>query len=221
MSPSLTREFVADALSPSAMDPRARALYDLCFLHRHHFNGELVGDKLRLIGRLYAEPGAVPGCFPERGAHCLARSPVDRWFSTLATAEQLEGWLLLEMHKRVMAVFADLAEPEARSLAAQYLHFHFPELFYIHDGEVERAARRLVPGDCGFLAVGDFDPAYGRFHARCRKLAEQLTPERGRRLSPRELDRVLRAWGAMEDAGSAPRPRYDALRSTAPAFAHA
>jgi hypothetical protein len=145
---------------------------------------------------------------------------VDRWFCTLATAEELEGWLLLETHKRVMDVFADLPEAEARSLASKYLHFHFPELFYIHDSLVDRAARRLVEGDCGFLAMSEFDPVYGRFHACCRKLADRLAPELGRRLSPRELDRVLRTWGEMEEARRECRDAgYDAGRS--PAAIHA
>jgi hypothetical protein len=220
MKPTLTREFVADALSRSILDPRTRALYDLCFFNRHHFQDELVADKLRHIGRLYAEYGAGLGFSPERGAHALAKSPVDRWFCTLATAEELEGWLLLETHKRVMDVFADLPEAEARSLASKYLHFHFPELFFIHDSLVDRAARRLAEGDSGFLAMGEFDPVYGRFHACCRKLADRLAPELGRRLSPRELDRVLRAWGEMEEARCESREAgYDAARS--PAAIHA
>jgi hypothetical protein len=214
MNPTLTREFLADVLSRSILDPRSRALYDLCFFHRHHFRDEIVADKLRLIGRLYAEYGAGLGFSPERGAHALAKSPVDRWFCTLATAEKLEGWLLLETHKRVMDVFADLPEAEARSLASKYLHFHFPELFHIHDSLVDRAVRRLAEGDCGFLAMGDYDPAYGRFHACCRKLADRLAPALGRRLSPREMDRVLRAWGEMADArNEGLEAGYDAAHS--------
>jgi len=209
MKPTLTREFIADVLSQSILDPRSRALYDMCFFHRHHFQDEIVADKLRLIGRLYAEYGAGLGFSPELGAHRLSKSPVDRWFSTLASAEELDSWLLLELHKRVMDVFADLPESEARSLAAKYLHFHFPELFFIHDSRVDRAARRLAGGECGFLAMGDLDPVYGRFHACCRKLAEWMAPELGRRLSPRELDRVLRAWHAIEEAGpGAPEAGY-------------
>lgn len=196
MKPELTREFITDALSQSILDPRSRALYDLCFLNRSHLHDEIVADKLRLIARLYAEYGAGLGFSPEYSAHCLTKSSVDRWFCTLATSENLDTSLLLELHKRVMDVFADLPEVEARSLASKYLHFHFPELFCIHDAEVETAVNALMEGDCGFLALADFDAAYGRFHACCRKLAERLRPELGRRLSPREMDRVLRAWAA-------------------------
>lgn len=194
MTPTLSREFIADTLSQSVLDPRCRALYDLCFLHRHHLKDEIVADKLRLIARHYAEYGASLGFSPELGAHCLAQSPVDHWFGTLATAEDLDAWLLLELHKRMMGVFAELPEGEARSLASKYLHFHFPELFCVYDTRVEAAAQALAGGDCGFLAMSDYDPVYGRFHACCRKLAERLGAQIGRRLSPRELDRVLRAW---------------------------
>jgi len=218
MKPTLTREFLTDALSRSIQDTRSRALYDLCFFHRHHLKDELVVDKLRLIGRLYAEYGAGLGFSPELGAHCLSKSPVDRWFSTLSTAEQLDGWLLLELHKRVMDVFADMSDTEARSLASKYLHFHFPELFCIYDSQVDGAVRALVDGDRGFLAMGDHDPVYGCFHAGCRKLADRLAPLIGRRLSPRELDRVLRAWLDVEDArrGGRGATRYDGAVSFSP-----
>lgn len=203
MKPFLTREFITDTLAVSQRDPRSRALYDLCFLHRGHYKDEIIADKLRLIARLYQDPLQSP----EYAAHRLACSPVDRWFGSLATAEELEASLLLEAHKRVMGLFADqgehLGECAARSLASKYLHFHFPELFYVYDSEVERLAREIVGGDCGFLSLAEFDPAYGRFHACCRKLVERLTPEVGRRLSPRELDRVLRAWMERQDARDA------------------
>lgn len=206
MNATLSREFITDTLSRSILDPRSRALYDLCFFQRDHFRDEIVADKLRMIGRLYAEYGVGPGFSPELGAHCLIKSPVDHWFSALSTAERLDAWLPLELHKRVMDVFAELPEIEARSLASKYLHFHFPELFFIHDSLVDAAVRALSESDGGFLAMPDFDPVYGRFHAGCRKLAERLAPELGRRLTPREMDRLLRAWQAREEAPFTARP---------------
>jgi hypothetical protein len=196
MSFTLSREFITDALAESVIDPKLRALYELCFMHRHHLRDEIVVDKLHLIGRLYGNAAAWPdnGFSAEAAAHSLSRSPVDRWFGALSTAERLDPSLLLELHKRLMDVFDDLNEDEARALASRYLHFHFPELFPIYDSHIASALALLIPGDCGFLALADFDAAYGRFHACCRKLTERIAPLVGRRLSPRELDRVLRAW---------------------------
>jgi hypothetical protein len=198
---TLTREFITDILTQSVLDPRQRALYEMCFLHRNHFQDEVVADKLRLIARLFAEGGPVASAFSaEATAHGLGQSGIDRWFGALATAEQIDAALLLEVHKRVMDVFAAMPEAEARAMAARYLHFHFPELFYIHDSVLERAARSLTEGGaCGYLALAQHDPAYGRFFACCRRLTERLVPLVGRRLSPRELDRVLRAWAEHED----------------------
>jgi hypothetical protein len=48
---------------------------------------------------------------------------------------------------------------------------------------------------------------YGRFYACARKLTDKMTPLVGRRLSPRELDRVLRAWNVGEEAVAAGLPR--------------
>jgi hypothetical protein len=201
MKLSLTREFITDALSQSILDPKVRALYDLCFMHRHHRRDEVVADKLRLLTRLYADSPSWPakGFSAEATAHNLTRSHVDHWFGAITTAEELDVSLLLELHRHLMKVFRDLSDEEARSLASKYLHFHFPELFYVYDTRIATALSLLMHGDCGFLALADFDPAYGRFHACCRKLTERITPLVGRRLSPRELDRVLRAW--LDNAG--------------------
>ena len=76
MKPEISREFIADTLAQSILDPRTRALYELCFLHRHHFQDDIVADKLRMIVRLCAETGLdVPGFSPELAAHRLGRSP--------------------------------------------------------------------------------------------------------------------------------------------------
>lgn len=204
MKPELTREFIADTLALSVLDPRTRALYELCFLHRNHFQDEIVADKLRMIVRLCAEHGFHVGDFsPEFAAHRLGRSGVDRWFAGIATAEQLDPALVFDMHKRVMDVFANLPADQARSLASKYMHFHFPELFYLYDGRVAAAAAELGEGECGYLARGEHDADYGRFFACCRKLSERLVGLAGRRLNPRELDRVLRAWADHQEVAMA------------------
>lgn len=206
MKLTLTREFITDALCQPILDPKLRALYDLCFMHRHHMRDDIVVDKLRLITRLYSTSlynvvPAWPGksFSAEATAHNLSRSSVDHWFGALSTAEALDSSLLLELHKRLMDVFADIEEEEARSLASKYLHFHFPELFHVYDTRIASALSLLMAGECGFLALADFDAAYGRFHACCRKLTERVAPLVGRNLSPRELDVVLRAW--LDNAG--------------------
>jgi hypothetical protein len=189
------REFIQDALAGALLDPRTRALYELCFLHRHHFQDEIVADKLRMMVRVYVEQGLNVNEFSsELVAHRLGRSGIDRWFASLATAEHLDQALVFELHKRVMDVFSDLPEVQARSLAAKYLHYHFPELFYIYDAGLETAASDLGEGECGYLALAEHDPVYDSFFACCRKLADKLAAQAGHRLSPRELDRILRAW---------------------------
>ena len=201
MNSILTREFITDTLAQSVQDVRTRALYELCFLHRHHFRSEIVADKLRMIQRLCADHGlAVSEVSPEFAALRLGQSGVDRWFAGLTTAEQIDPALMFEIHKRVMDVFDDLPPDQARSIASKYLHFHFPELFYLYDSRVERAAILLGRGECGYLAGGDHDPLYARFFACCRKLVDTFAPLAGRRPNPRELDRLLRAWTEHEEA---------------------
>lgn len=215
MKPELNREFVTDTLAQSILDPRTRALYELCFLHRHHFQDEIVADKLRMIVRLCAEHGfSVSGFSPEFAAHRLGRSGVDRWFAGLATAEQIDMALVFEMHQRVMDVFADLPVEQSRSLASKYLHFHFPELFFIYDQRVAAAAVDMGDGECGYLARAEHDPEYGRFFACCRKLSDKLSALTGRRLNPRELDRVLRSWADHQDVSALPVARPEVFAAT-------
>ncbi len=201
MQPELTPEFVTDALAESILDPRRRALYDLCFQHRNHLDETATAEKLRRIVRLYAE---YDGCSlsPEAEARRLGRSGVDSWFGLLASAEALDALQLLQTHRRLMAVFADLDEAEARSLASKYLHFHFPELFPVYDAVVAPAAARLAGDECPDEDAPAPDPAYARHVTCCRRVTEQLRPEVGRRLGPRELDLLLRAWS--ERAAAAP-----------------
>lgn len=205
MTPTLTREFITDALCQPVLDPKLRALYDLCFMHRHHMRDDIVVDKLRLIMRLYADAPTWPDkAFSAKAtAHRLSHSPVDHWFGALSSAEALDSSLPPELHKRLMEVFSDMREDEARSLASKYLHFHFPELFHVYDSRIAAAIALLMHDACGVPATAGCDLVYGRFHACCRKLTERIAPLVGRRLSPREMDRVLRAWLDADEAAYA------------------
>jgi len=195
MNALITREFVTDTLVRSVLDVRGRALYELCFLHRHHFRNEIVADKLRMILRYCADHGLqVNALSPELSALRLGRAGADRWFAGLTTAEVIDPALVFEAHKRVMDVFDDLPAQQSRALASKYLHFHFPELFYLYDSRVETAALALGRGECGYLAWPEHDPDYARFFACCRRLAEEFTSLAGRRPNPREMDRILRGW---------------------------
>ena len=213
MNAKLSREFITNTLADSVLDNRTQNLYELCFMERLHFRDEVVADKLRMILKLCAERGLeVHDISPELAAYRLGKSSVDRWFAGLATAEQIDPALLFEIHKRVMDVFDDISESQARSLAAKYLHFHFPELFYLYDSQVEEAAMQLGQGECGFLAGEVHDLHYARFFACCRLLTDRLVSMAGRRLNPRELDRVLRAW-VRQDPDMTSSDRSDASPS--------
>lgn len=193
MNSPLTREFITEALAESVADPRARALYELCFLRRDHLNARIVSDKLNLIVRLPASNGARSAFSTEAIAHRLEKSGVDHWFNGLRTAEDISLASLQELHARIMQVFGELPEPEARTLASRYLHFHFPELFCIYDASLDQRMQELLPQALIAEQAGA-DTVYAAYFQRCRLLCERLSPMLGRRLALNELECVLRAW---------------------------
>lgn len=157
---------------------------------------DIVVDKLRLIMRLYADAPSWPDkAFSAKAtAHRLSHSPVDHWFGALSTAEALDSSLRPELHKRLMEVFSDMHEDEARSLASGPA-LPVSELFHVYDSRIAAAIALLMHDARGIHATAGCDLVYGRFHACCRKLTERIAPLVGRRLSPREMDRVLRLAG--------------------------
>lgn len=193
MSTSLTREFITEALAESVADPRVRALYELCFLRRDHLNTRIVHDKLNLIARLPSSGGERAPFSIEAIAHRLEKSGIDHWFSALRTAEDISIASLLDLHARIMPVFGELPEDEARTLASRYLHFHFPELFCIYDAALDQSMQNLL-AQAAMPEQPTADAVYAAYFQRCRLLCERLSPMLGRRLSLNELECVLRAW---------------------------
>ncbi len=124
-----------------------QVLYDLCRQYPRHVDDAEIVAKVWLIGRAYSAS-------IERGRMSVESDSTNDQFYTLdipkvmrnsGLDEKLQplGRLkelnesnvgtVLEAHAHLVRLFKKLTGKEKRSLASKYLHFHFPNLFFIYD----------------------------------------------------------------------------------------
>ena len=189
---------------PSAWDLGNEVLYSLCADYPAHTEPEVIVAKLWLIGRAYAAPiergRPMPGGLKNEGFYTgrvvpmVLSSPVDSWIGELGGASLSWDDLprILHAHRRLTDLFKSISGRAQRALAAKYLHFHRPDLFFIFDSRADAAVRALVPRPRRVeLRKKEIDSDYSLFARRCLELMERLQPESPVPLAPRPLDRYL------------------------------
>ena len=198
------RSFIEAALQrQSVWDLGNEVLYRLCREHPDHRSADAVLAKVWLIGRSYAaaierrrNTGLAKGddFYFEVVGPSMRKSDVDRWFAELRPLRRPDPAVVVPVHKRLTDLFEKIAGLEKRSLASKYLHFHYPRAVYIYDARAVAAIRRVSPplrrrGG----SFGESDREYGRFFERCLAYQQELEQLLGRRVMPREVDKVLLA----------------------------
>jgi len=188
----------------STWDVGNDALYGLCRRHpEHHDNAEIIA-KLWLIGRTYAasierrrhDVAKVSGddFYTTVVAPRIRSARIDRWLRPLTALRRPVAETVLPAHARLTELFQQISGNQKRSLASKYLHFHFPRAVYIFDERVSRGIREVSPPlRLRELPFREFDDTYARFFLRCQQLHEELEQIMGRRMVPREVDKVLLA----------------------------
>lgn len=207
MATSLTKSFVLRAIADSTWDLGNKILYDLCRHHPLHREPDVIGAKVWLIGRSYAaaierrrvnsKKTVNDEFYESKVIPAIKAKKIDRWFRKVKTSKDDNIATLLEVHWRLTGLFEQISKQSKRSLASKYLHFHFPDRYFIYDSRADRAIRRLtenVRNKLPLLRQFDHDPIYGRFLLRCLNLRDELSEVVGRKITPRELDKVLLAW---------------------------
>jgi len=205
MPVELNKNFVKKAIKDTSSDFLNGVLYKMCRdnpLHKEH--GVIMG-KVLIIGRTYAaaierrrkknQRGRLRGDFyKDCVVPKIRESKIDKWLRGLD--KNPSHHRALETHKLVMRLFRRISKQENRSLASKYLHFHLPGRFYLHDSRARKAIskhklRVHVPRS------RKCDRVYARFYLQCEKLNQGIASY-FRRLTPRELDKVLLAWDAKK-----------------------
>jgi hypothetical protein len=122
----------------------------------------------------------------------VRNSDIDRWFEGLKRDK--DGSEAIRIHKKLTDFLRSLTNLDKRSLASKYLHFHFPDQFFLYDSRASSSIKQLTPARDNQYISGNGDASYELFFRRCQKLSQHIKSKFGKALSPRELDDVLLYW---------------------------
>jgi hypothetical protein len=176
-------------------------LYRLCADYPAHSEDNVIITKMWLIGRAYAaavERRSVKGSpsGDDFYINCLApkvrNSEIDLWFQKLREDRTHSKLLTLDVHKKLVDLLKPITGLEKRSFASKYLHFHFPDRFFLYDARAVESVRTYVGHTReDKQADADVDRDYAVFFDRCEKARHKMADCIGRDLTPREVDDVL------------------------------
>jgi hypothetical protein len=203
--PDFTREFVERALA--RFEPWRLGndvLYRLCKEHRRHDSPAAIIAKFWLIGRSYA--AAVERRKRSRDhdrtffvgddfytmslVPCIEDSGIDLWFEELNS--ETSSIEVVAIHKKLTEVLKQITGDSKRSLASKYLHFHFPNKYFIYDSRALAALNKVMAGKP--YPKSDYrvaDVEYAKFFDRCKFVRENLQEALNREITPRDLDCIL------------------------------
>ncbi len=183
-----------------------KLLYQLCEQYPFHKNTEEILAKVWLIGRAYAvaverqknKEQAKDPFYVDTICPIFKESNLDLGlgklcqFSNLSRANIGE---VLQIHYELMSLLNRETNLNKRSFGSKYLHFHFPNLFFLHDTRAVSSLRRFVsrvPKDMkSFVKMDGVDKEYATFFCKCYYLRGRIRDDYGFDLSPRELDNLL------------------------------
>ena len=190
------------AIGTSAWDLSNQILYEMCQKHHHHENDEVIIAKVLLIGRVYSAAierrknveNSSSMFYWREVAPSIRKSKIDVWLNTLKmfdhpTSENCAR--IIAVHKKVTELFKEISGLEKRSLASKYLHFHFPNLFFIYDSRSSNALKKIEYSSAWNSSLIEYDRAYAKFFFRSLMFTEKVKNECGIYLTPRQLDKYL------------------------------
>lgn len=183
----------------------------MCERHPSHVKDDIIIAKIMIIGRTYSASlerrrkrkihSVGEKFYEDQVAPAVRQSAIDDWLRQLATDEKKTSALPLEIHRKLTDLFSEISGLRKRSLASKYLHFHFPERFYIYDSYAQKAVRKAV-GKIMHDTVSEnaerCDTPYAKFFRNCETLRKDIRVSFGLALTPRDLDKVLLKFHAAD-----------------------
>jgi hypothetical protein len=180
-------------------------LYKLCADNPKHESAEVIIAKFWIIGRTYAAAlerrrvtGDVRGddFYTKSLVPLIQKSDIDAWFVNLKGDHVNDATLNIEIHKWLVDQLSTIASSNKRSLASKYLHFHFPNRFYMYDTRAVASLRELMRGvklpKQKHPKKADRD--YAIFYHRCDFYKREMEAHHKREFSHRQFDFILTGW---------------------------
>ena len=179
-------------------------LYKMCSEYFEHKNVDVVMAKVCIIGRTYSaaierrkikgKKITSDGYYEKIVAPAIIDSDIDKWLSCLKKFKSISEENLpdiLKTHLKVMKLFSRISGMNKRSLASKYLHFHLPNLFYIYDSRAVKGLRLILPDFRVKNKLNGYDKEYSKFCQKLFYLQEKIGGRFGKKLTTRQLDRLL------------------------------
>ena len=182
-------------------------LYELCAEYPDHKQDNVIIAKAWLIGRAYAAALERRKKVDAKGdafyvgklAPQIRNSEIDDWFGALRVDTAGSPTLSIKTHRNLVELLEAITGHAKRSFASKYLHFHFPEQFFIYNSRASVGLRRVMkmlgekPSTYRQHFSDDVDKDYADFFVCCDFVSQKLSKEAGRELTKREVDTVLLA----------------------------
>jgi len=180
-----------------------KVLYDLCSTYPDHKKDQEIIAKIHLIGRTYAaaierrkdnKKKINDDFFIDVVLPKIKNSDIDKWF--MYCRKNNDDSTILTIHKNLVDLFNEISDLDKRSLASKYLHFHFPDLFYMYDSRAASSLGTLQTILNMRIRVKNttdplYDPVYYKFFTKCKKLHTFIEEHYQTTLTCREFDNIL------------------------------
>lgn len=202
-----SKDLVENRMKKHSWEIGNQVLYDMCRNHPSQLDPTAIVSKFWLIGRAYSasverrrtskEKPLSNGenFYDHRLVPVYKQADFDSVFAPLYHYENVsESNLqhLVEIHFKLVQTLNQVTGQWKRSLASKYLHFHFPNLFYIYDSRAESGLGRYVTEwQKQRLPTGSYDPVYYRFSLAMTALRDEIKSNYGLDVSPRQLDQIV------------------------------
>lgn len=204
MEITLTKKMVNSAISGSPWDLGNAVLYDLCKRNPKHTATPEILAKIWIIGRSYAaaierrkskDTLTNENFYIDNVALKMSSSEIDSWFDDIRKIQSITDESIpkiLDVHSKLTNLFKEISELEKRSLASKYLHFHFPEIYFIYDTRAVKSISKLkkYTGESGKSKIAT-DKEYGRLFHKCLKLKRNIDKKYKISITPRQIDNIL------------------------------
>ena len=175
-------------------------LYELCLKYPRHDIKSQIYAKVWLIGRAYAvalERGkttdtVVNDFFYQDVVSKIQSSDIDKVFDKLRSTN-CKTDDILKVYIELIKLTKTFNRGTKHSFCSKYLHFHFPELFFIYDSRAVSNISKIKLDISKYMnnSIETRDLPYLKFYYKCLALQELIQEKFNIHLTPRQIDTFL------------------------------